>query len=272
MEFKSQEEYEKEKARWNSGAMRDRSPAGYERFLDAERAWEDKVERDKIKAELEKKGSTTKNVNSNATSLKITGDGSGYKGETMKINPSDLEFKGYNKVMTGKDIEDPGTKFAKKGNYKKYLDRIEGKFYDQDGNLLVPKFDMPDRVKLSEEQKAANNALDSQFDDNGFYKTEDLKMPKMTKKAQWRDKRFRTYQKAGRDLARRMGIAPGIPSRKFERLPDKGIALLNKQASRYSKSATTPTLTIPDYSLSGQNGKNMMKIGQQNMKLSGMRT
>lgn len=257
MEFKSQKEYEKEKARWNSVVARDRSPAGYEKFLDAERAWKDKVERDKIKAEADNKGSGTGGGKA-PSSMKITGAGDGYKGDTMKINPDDLEFKGYNKVMSGKAIEDPGTKFAKRKKFKQTLDKIEGKFYDKDGNLLIPKFDMPDRVELSDEQKAANAALNSQFDDNGFYKTDKLKMPKMNN--------YRTsdkYKEAGNTLAKRMGIIPG---------KNDGVGILKAQASRYSKSASTPTLTIPDYSLGSTAGQNMLKIGKKKLKTKGMRT
>ena len=256
MEFKSQEEYEKEKARWNSTRLRDSSPAGYEKFLDAERAWQDKVERDKIKAEADKQGSSSTGGKI-PNSMKITGSGQGYKGDTMKIDPNDLEFKGYNKVMSGKDIEDPGTKFAKKGNFRKTLDKIEGKFYDKDGNLLIPKFDMPDRVKLSDEQKAANAAIDSQFDDNGFYKTKDLKMPKLDKY-----KTKKSYRKAGKKLSRRLGIDFDNPS--------NGQRIMRAQSNRYEPN--TRALQIPDFSLGGAAGQNMLKIGQKKMNLKGMRT
>lgn len=258
MKFESQEEYEKEKQKWQSTRLRQSSPAGYERFLDAERAWEDKVERDRIAADAAKKGQTGGTGGGQIpSSMKITGNGDGYKGDTSAVNLKDLEFQGYNKVMSGKDIEDPGTKFAKKGNFKKTLDKIEGKFYDKDGNLLLPKFDMPDRVKLTKEQKAANDALDSQFDDNGFYKMKDLKMPTMSK-----TKVKKPYKRAAKKLSRRMGI--DIDNR------NNGRKILRQQGNRYNQK--TKALTIPDFSLSSNTGQNMLKIGQDNLNTKGMRT
>ena len=60
-----------------------------------------------------------------------------------------------------------------------------------------------------------------------------------------------------------MGIPPG------DKRHD-GLGILKSQTSRYSKAATTPTLTIPDYSLNSDAGKRMMKIGQGKLSLEGM--
>ena len=204
-----------------------------------------------------KKKQDNKKSKKSSRNMKISGNPNGYKGSTKAVDPDDLEFKGYNKVMTGKDIEDPGTKFAKKGNFKSALDRIESKFYNKDGDFLIPEFDMPDRIKLSKKQKDANEAIDSQFDEDGFYKTEDLKMPKIQKY-----KTKKSYRKAGNKLARRMGID-------VDNL-NKGKNTLRAQANRYDKK--TGHLNIPDFSIGSRSGQNMLKIGNKNLNTSGMRT
>lgn len=252
MSFKTKDEYEKEKNRWQSYQLRSRSPAGYREFQAKEDAWKSSQKKSKKKSK-----SSNNKSKSSSNGMKISGDGSGYKGDTSKVDPNDLEFKGYNKVMTGKDIEDPGTKFAKKGNFKSALDRVEGKFYDKDGDLLIPKFDMPDRVKLTKKQKDANEAIDSQFDDNGFYNTEELKMPKLKQ-----SKTKRSYRKAGNKLARRMGI----DSDKI----NNGKKAMRAQSNRYNKK--TGALNIPDFTIGSRSGQDMLKIGNKNLNTKGMRT
>ena len=51
MAFKNKDEYEREKAKWRSNRMRDRSPAGYDRFLRMEGDWlaEQRAERELLK-------------------------------------------------------------------------------------------------------------------------------------------------------------------------------------------------------------------------------
>jgi len=193
---------------------------------------------------------------------KSKGNDSNFK-KTLKISPDDSRFVNYDKAMSGKDIQDPGTKFAKKKNFKKKLAEIESNVFDKDGNLIVPDFEMPDRVELSKEQKAANEAIDSQFDSEGYLDRPEIKEPKKTKKKQYRDKKFKKYKKAGSELAARMGIPTG------DKRHD-GLSILKNQASRYSKSAGNPTLTIPDYSLNSDAGRRMMKIGQSKLSLEGM--
>jgi len=184
-------------------------------------------------------------------------------GKYLKINPKDSQFVNYDKAVSGKDLENPGTKFSKKGNFKKKLAEIESNVSDKDGNLLVPDFEMPDRVKLSKEQKADNEAIESQFDEDGYLDRDKVKQPKKTRKRQYRDKKFNQYKRNAKNLARRMGIPPGDKR-------NDGLGILKSQTSRYSKAATTPTLTIPDYSLNSDAGKRMMKIGQGKLSLEGM--
>ena len=258
MSFKNQKEYEKEKQKWNSSRIQEMSPAGYDKFLRDESSF--------LAAKNAAKNSSTSGSTGSkpsgdrgATGMKIRGNaGSAYSGNTMTIDADDAQFADFGTVFSLKDLTDPGTKFAKKSNFKKYLANIQGKHFDKDGNLVVPEFDMPDRVKLSDDQKAANQALDSQFDDNGFLKIKDVKRPKLDK-----PKTKKSYRKAANKLARRMGIED-IDKR------NKGKNTLRSQANRYNKK--TGSLTIPDFSLGGSLGKNLMKIGTQYTDLSGVRS
>lgn len=256
MTFKNQKEYEKEKDKWKSSIMRDRSPAGYDAFLRNESAYLSAQEAAKNNPSSGSQGSGARGSNG----LQIRGNaGSGYSGNTMSIKASDSQILDFGTVFSDKDLTDPGTKFAKKGKFKDYLSKIQGKHFDKDGNLVVPEFDMPDRVKLSKEQKAANDAIDSQFDDNGFYNVKDAKMPKIN---QYKTKK--SYRKGGKKLARRLGINPSNIERR-----NNGKKILRKQANKYRPNSKT--LKIPDFSLGGM-GQDLMKIGTQYTDLSGVRS
>jgi hypothetical protein len=254
MSFKNQKEYEKEKQKWLSSRLRNMSPAGYDAFLRDESAFlsaQDAVKNNS--AATGGKGAK------GANGMQIRGTaGSAYSGNSMTIDAGDAQFVDFGTVFSDKDLTDPGTKFAKKGTFKDYLANIQGKHFDKDGNLVVPKFDMPDRVKLSDEQKAANQAIDSQFDNNGFLKIKDVKNPKLDKL-----KTKKSYRKAGNKLARRLGI-DDIEKR------NNGKRILRSQANMYD--AKTKSLNIPDFSLGGNLGKNMKKIGSQYTDLSGIRS
>lgn len=255
MSFKNQKEYEKEKKKWNSVRMQDMSPAGYDKFLRDESSFLAAKDAAKNSSTSKSSGSQTGGANE----MQIRGNaGSTYSGNTMTIDADDAQFADFGSVFDRKDLANPGTKFSKRSNYRKFIEQIQGKHFDKDGNLIVPKFDMPDRVELSDEQKAANQALDSQFDDNGFLKIKDVKKPKLDK-----PKTKKSYRKAANKLARRMGIED-IDKR------NKGKNTLRNQANRYNKK--TGSLTIPDFSLGGSLGKNLMKIGTQYTDLSGVRS
>ena len=259
MEFKSQKEYEKYKKEVKQFGMGVPGgiPSGLEWFPEAEKNWLAKVDRERVD-QLEKQNTNKGGGKNSSNSMQIKGNsGSSYSGDTMTISKKDAEFVDFGTVFSDKDLTDPGTKFSKKGTFKDYLNNIKGKHFDKDGNLIVPKFEMPDRVELSDEQKAANAALDSQFTKDGFYKGSDVKMPGIKDY-----KTKKSYRKAGNKLARRMGI--DIDNR------NNGKNILRSQGNRYNKK--TGALNIPDFSLGSNTGKSMLKIGNQDTDLSGIRS
>ena len=252
MEFKNQEEYEEQKKFFKLMGNRTRNPKGYEDFKQAEFAWLNRSPESESEPGSDKKGSGMK--------IKY-GKGKYYPGKTKKIKAKKTEFKGFDKIMSGEVLVDPGEKFSKKKNFKRATDKIEGKHYDKKGNLYIPQFKIPDRIKLSKEQRKANQKIDSQFDEQGFYKTDAIEMPAMNK--DFRDSRLEKYRAQGQELASRLGIS-------MEKNTDKGVGILQSQAARYNKD--TNALTIPDYSLDSAAGQEMLKIGKKRLKTKGMKT
>ena len=252
MSFKSKNEYEKEKAKWQNSRWRDISPAGYTAFKKKEDSW--------VKSQTSKKESASSSKDS-SKSMKITGSaGSSYPGKTQTISREDAEFVDFGTVFSEKDHIDPGTKFAKKGKFKDYLNRIKGKHYDKDGNFVVPKYDMPDRVELSKEQKKANQAIDSKFDKDGYYKTPAISMPTIN---EYRTKKG--YANRGDKLADRMGIKPS-----------SGKDILAAQRRRYEKpkkKGGKGGLIIPDFSMTtGSEGRKLYQKGMKNTSLDGIKS
>ena len=189
--------------------------------------------------------------------LKIKGsNSSGWKGKTEKIDPKSATFTGFDKIVSGKMLEDPGTKLSKKEKYNDLIEKIKGKHYDKDGNLVIPKFEVPDRIKLTKKQKKQNKKLDKKFNDKGKYKTEKIKAPTLSEFG-IRNK----YEKAGERLANKLGIDMDRPS--------NGPDILKDQAKRYTPSGA---LKIPDYSLDSEMGKKYLKIGKSKTNTSGINT
>lgn len=253
MKFKSQEEYEKERSNWKLEGTRTRNKPGYEKFLEAEQEW--------MNRSSEYKSESGSKSGKKGSGMKIKfGKGKYYPGKTKKIKGKKTEFKGFDKIMSGEVLTDPGEKFSKKKNFKRAADAIEGKHYDKKGNLYIPKFKIPDRVKLSKEQRKANKKIDQQFDEQGFYKTDAIEMPAMNN---LKDSRLEKYRAQGQELASRLGIS-------MEKNTDKGVGILQRQAARYNKD--TNALTIPDYSLDSAAGQEILKIGKKRLKTKGMKT
>lgn len=227
MSFKTKDEYEKEKNKWRNKKFQQQQPADYAEFRSNEKAWN----------ESQSKGSTdSKSSSSKSNSMQIKGNASSsYSGDTMKINPKDSQFVDFGSVFSDKDHKDPGTKFAKKGKFADTLDKIKSNAFDKDGNFIVPKFEMPDRVKLTDEQKKSNAAVDSKFDEEGYYKTKELKMPEKG------DTSVKgSYKKAASKLSSRLGIN--------QNKPNNGKKVLRDQQKRYNKKGK---LQIPSYSMDG---------------------
>jgi hypothetical protein len=251
MSFKTKDEYEKEKYRWRNKRFQQQQPAGYEEFRSNEKAW--------IASQNESKSSSESKSNSSkgkSNSMQIKGNsGSSYPGETMKISREDAEFVDFGTVFSEKDITDPGTKFAKKGNFKDYLNKIKGKHFDKDGNLIVPKYEMPDRVELTKEQKKANASIDSKFDSDGYYKTDSISMPTINEY-----KTKKSYTNRADKLADRMGIKPA-----------NGKDILADQRRRYEKpkkKGRKGDLIIPDFSMNKQSeGRKLFRKGRKNTNL-----
>ena len=256
MSFKTKDEYEKEKARWASSRMRDISPSGYNKFKADESAWKSSKKSNK-KSSSSSKGSSSKGNNN---SMRITGNGSSYAGKTQTIKSKDSQFVDFGTVFSEEDHTDPGTKFSKKGNFKDYLNQIKGKHFDKDGNLVVPKYDMPDRVELSKEQKKANEAIDSKFDKDGYYKTDSISMPTIN---EYRTKKG--YANRADKLADRMGIKPS-----------NGKDILADQRRRYDKpnrKGKKGDLIIPDFSMTpGSEGRKLFRKGRKNTSLEGIKS
>lgn len=188
--------------------------------------------------------------------LKINGSNSGgWDGKTMKIDPDSATFTGFDKIVSGGKLDDPGTRLSKKEKYNDLIEQIKGKHYDEDGNLVIPKFDKPDRVNLKKKQEKANKKLDKKFDKKGYYKTDEIKAPTLS------DFGIRNkYEEAGNELAKRLGIDVDRPS--------DGPSILKEQKKRYKKNGK---LKIPDYSLD-QLGADYMKIGKKNTSTEGINT
>jgi len=253
MSFKTKDEYETEKTKWQSKMLQDRSPAGYKDFKSKENAWISSQEALK-KKEGEAGTSETK---SNTNSMQIKGNsGSSYEGDTLKIDPKSAEFVDFGTVFSEQDLVNPSEKFTKKKTFKNYLNKIKGKHFDEDGNLVVPEHEMPDRVKLSEKQQKANDAIDSQLRNNGTYKTKEIKMPTLTSY-----KANESYSKSASELSERLGINKDRPS--------NGETILENQKKRYTSSGA---LTIPDFSPSTDKGKELSKKGKKNTKLDGIKS
>ena len=256
MSFKTKDEYEKEKAKWQNSRWQTRSPSGYNKFKADESAW--------ISSQKSNKGSSSSSKGSsskgNNNSMRITGNGSSYAGKTETISSKDSQFVDFGTVFSEGDHTDPGTKFAKKGNFKDYLNQIKGKHFDKDGNLVVPKYDMPDRVELSKEQKKANEAIDSKFDKDGYYKTDSISMPTIN---EYRTKKG--YANRADKLADRMGIKPS-----------NGKDILADQRRRYDKpnsKGMKGNLIIPDFSMTpGSEGRKLFTKGKRNTSLEGIKS
>jgi len=251
MSFKTKDEYEKEKNKWRNKKFQQQQPAGYEEFRANEKAWN----------ESQSKGSTdSKSSSSKSNSMQIKGNASSsYSGDTMKINPKDSQFVDFGTAFSDKDLRDPGTKFAKKGNFKDYLNKIKSNAFDKDGNFIVPKFEMPDRVKLTDEQKKSNAAVDSKFDDQGFYKTPDIEMPK-----KGNTKVKSSYEKRAAKLADNLGINLNKPN--------NGKSILAEQSKRYDKKGK---LSIPDFGLNDDKqspGRKLLRKGKKNININRINT
>ena len=200
-------------------------------------------------------GSSSSSSDSKNNDLKINGSNSGgWDGKTMKIDPDSATFTGFDKIVSGGKLDNPGTKLSKKEKYNDLIEQIKGKHYDEDGNLVIPKFGKPDRIKRTKKQKKANKELDSKFGKKGYYKTDEIKAPTLS------DFGIRNkYEKAGTALADRLGIDKDRPS--------DGPAILRQQKKRYDKSGA---LKIPDYSLD-KLGEKYMKIGKENTSTAGVK-
>jgi hypothetical protein len=251
MSFKTKDEYEKEKSKWQSYRMRSKAPAGYREFQSKEDAW--KSSQKKAKKESNSSSNASKG---GSNGMKISGNsGSSYPGKTTTVSREDAEFLDFGTVFSEQDHKDPGTKFSKKGNFSDYLNRIKGNAFDKNGDLIVPKYDMPDRVELSKEQKRANEEIDSKFDDDGYYKTDAIKMPTIN---EYRTKK--SYTNRADKLADRMGIKPS-----------NGKDILAEQRRRYekpNKKGRKGDLIIPDFSMNEQSeGRKLFRKGRKNTNL-----
>ena len=257
MSFKTKDEYEAAKYKFRNKNYRKQQPEAYSEFQANEKAWN----------ESQSKGSTDSKTSSNKSSnksMQIKGNsGSSYPGETMKISRKDAEFVDFGTVFSDKDHYDPGTKFAKKGTFKDYLNNIKSNAFDQDGNLIVPKYDMPDRVELSKEQKKANEAIDSQLDGDGYYKANAIAMPTMNNY-----KTKKSYAKRADILAARMGINDS-----------NGKQILADQKRRYDKKGKKGKkgkLIIPDFAMKNEerrsDGKKLYQKGMKNTSLDGIKS
>ena len=193
----------------------------------------------------------------NGMKIKGSGSGAGWKGDTLKINPKDAEFVGFNKLVTDDMLKDPGTKFSKPKHYEDLLEKIQSKHYDKDGNLVIPKFDKPGRVKLTKEQKKDNRKIDKQFNKKGEYKGAlNIGRPEL------QDYNVRKkYTKAASSLADAMGIDMDRPS--------NGKQILKEQASRYKQKSGN--LKIPDFGLDTIEGKKLRKKGKKHTYTAGIR-
>jgi len=256
MSFKTKDEYEKEKDRWRNKRFQQQQPDNYAKFLSNEKAWNESQSKNNSKSE-------SKSNSSKGNNMQIKGNsGSSYPGETMKISREDAEFVDFGTVFSEKDITDPGTKFAKKGNFKDYLNRIKGKHFDKDGNLIVPKYEMPDRVELTKEQKKANEAIDSQFDSDGYYKTDSISMPTISEY-----KTKKSYTKRADQLADRMGIKPA-----------NGKQILADQKNKFDKvkGRKKGKISIPDFSMSNaptrSPGRKLYQKGMKNTNFDGIKS
>jgi len=257
MSFKTKDEYEKEKDRWRNKKFQQQRPADYEEFLSSEKAWNASQSTNNSKSE-------SKSNSSKGNSMQIKGNsGSSYPGETMKISREDAEFVDFGTVFSDKDHYDPGTKFAKKGTFKDYLNKINSNAFDKDGNLIVPKYDMPERVELSKEQKRANEAIDSQLDGDGYYKADAITMPTMHNY-----KTKKSYAKRADILADRMGINDS-----------NGKQILADQKRRYDKKGKRGKkgkLIIPDFAMNNEarrsDGKKLYQKGMKNTSLDGIKS
>lgn len=203
--------------------MRDRSPSGYETFLDNEKAYLDKIAADKAAAENNNTQSTNK----------------------MKISSKN----------SADQIVDPykdGTKLAKKGKFKDLISSIDSELRDENGKIKIPKIELPERMKIGSELQSANDAIDSKFTSDGFFKGKDpTKMPKLNSY-----KTKKKYKKAARTLSERLGIDLSTPN--------SGPKILRQQAKKYNANGS---LKIPDFSQKAL-GSNLMKIGKANLSTS----
>ena len=200
-------------------------------------------------------GSSSSSSDNKNNDLKINGSNSGgWKGKTMKIDPDSATFTGFDKIVSGKKLDDPGTTLSKKEKYNDLIESIKGKHYDEDGNLVIPKFGKPDRIKRKKSQERANQELDSKFNEEGYYKTDEIQAPTLSE--------FgikNRYERMGTELADRLGIDKDRPS--------DGPAILRKQKRRYDQSGA---LKIPDYSLD-KLGEKYMKIGKERTSTAGVK-
>ena len=202
--------------------MQQHSPAGYETFLDNEKAYLDKIAADKAAAENNNTQSTNK----------------------MKISSKN----------SADQIVDPykdGTKLAKKGKFKDLISSIDSELRDENGKIKIPKIELPERMKIGSELQTANDAIDSKFTADGFFKGKDLKMPKM---GSYKTKK--KYKNAARTLSERLGIDLSTPN--------SGPQILRQQAQKYNAKGS---LKIPDFSQKAL-GSNLMKIGKANLSTS----